>query len=102
MSAPGATVPVEDRNPLIDDLSGSWEETRTARDILVGRGLEAAAPVLAVLCDEQPPVDRAVSADVLCRIGEPALAPPAEALAGAASAGSRETARRPGWALGRL
>ncbi|MER6560768.1 HEAT repeat domain-containing protein [Streptomyces sp. NPDC001027] len=91
-----------DRDSLIERLSGSLEETRTARDALVARGAEAVAPVLEALCDEQIPGDWTVCADVLCRIGEPALAPLASALARAASAGARETARRVSWALGRL
>ncbi|MGW1270681.1 hypothetical protein ACWD5A_18875, partial [Streptomyces sp. NPDC002491] len=91
-----------DRDSLIERLSGSLEETRTARDALVARGADAVAPVLEALCDEQIPGDWTVCADVLCRIGEPALAPLASALARAASAGARETARRVSWALGRL
>ncbi|MDQ0957386.1 hypothetical protein QFZ66_001264 [Streptomyces sp. B4I13] len=102
MSVAGATVPAVDRNSLIERLTGSWEQTRTARDALVERGAQAVAPVLEVLCDERSPVDWVVPTDVLCRIGEPALAPLAEALARAASADSPETARRAGWALGRL
>ncbi|WP_437033827.1 HEAT repeat domain-containing protein [Streptomyces sp. enrichment culture] len=88
-----------DRELLLEELTGSWEETRTARDALVARGAEAVAPVVEVLCDERSPVDWAVPADVLCRIGEPALAPLAAAVA---SASSPEVARRAGWALGRL
>ncbi|MEV6591077.1 hypothetical protein [Streptomyces acidicola] len=88
-----------DRELLIEELSGSWEQTRAARDALVERGAEVVAPVLEVLCDEDSPVDWTVSTDVLCRIGEPALAPLAEAVA---SADSPEVTRRAGWALGRL
>ncbi|AOR35657.1 hypothetical protein BFF78_35390 [Streptomyces fodineus] len=55
--------------------------------------------MLDVLCDEQSPVEWTVSADVLCRIGEPALLPLAHA---AATADSSEVARRVAWALGRL
>lgn len=51
------------------------------------------------LCDEGSPVDWTVSADVLRKIGEPALLPLAEAVA---SAESPEAARRAGWTLGRL
>lgn len=54
---------------------------------------------LDMLCDEGSPVDRSVSADVLVKIGEPALLPLAEALA---SADSPEVARRAIWALARL
>lgn len=88
-----------DRELLVEELTGRWEETRTARDALVERGAEVVATVLEVLCDERSPVDWTVSADVLCRIGEPALAPLAAAVA---SAPSPEVARRTGWALGRL
>ncbi|MFD9006241.1 HEAT repeat domain-containing protein [Streptomyces sp. NPDC059582] len=92
-----------DRRLLTESLTGSWEHTRSARDALVeqgmARGTAVIEPVLDVLCDEQSPVDWTVSADVLCRIGEPALLPLADAVA---AAGSPEVARRAGWALGRL
>lgn len=89
---------------LSDELSGSWDGTKAARDSLVARGAAVVAPVLEVLCDEESPVDWRVSADVLCRIGEPALLPLAEASASAASASadSPEVARRVLWALARL
>ncbi|WP_052745140.1 HEAT repeat domain-containing protein [Streptomyces sp. WM6386] len=54
---------------------------------------------LDMLCDEGSPVDWSVSADVVVRIGEPALLPLAEVLA---SAESPEVARRAMWALARL
>ncbi|MEU6377130.1 HEAT repeat domain-containing protein [Streptomyces sp. NPDC046909] len=76
-------------------LSGSKE----ARDALVEQGAPVVAAVVEVLCDEGSPVDWTVSADVLRRIGEPALLPLAEAVA---AADSPEAARRAGWALGRL
>ncbi|MFF4761520.1 lactococcin 972 family bacteriocin [Streptomyces sp. NPDC001292] len=38
-----------DRELLVDELTGRWEETRTARDTLVERGAEAVATVLEVL-----------------------------------------------------
>ncbi|WP_432105687.1 HEAT repeat domain-containing protein [Streptomyces sp. bgisy091] len=88
-----------DKGLLIESLSGSWEHTRPARDSLVERGGAVVGAVLDVLCDEQSPVEWTVSADVLCRIGEPALLPLAHA---AAAADSPEIARRAGWALGRL
>ncbi|MGW1727629.1 HEAT repeat domain-containing protein [Streptomyces sp. NPDC002306] len=92
-----------DTGLLTESLTGSWEHTRPARDALVEQGVERGTaviePVLDVLCDERSPVDWTVSADVLCRIGEPALLPLADA---AAVAGSPEIARRVGWALGRL
>ncbi|MEU9358620.1 HEAT repeat domain-containing protein [Streptomyces sp. NPDC048301] len=84
---------------LTTSLSGSWEHTRPARDSLVEQGVAVVGAVLDVLCDEQSPVEWKVSADVLCRIGEPALLPLAHA---AAAADSPEIARRAGWALGRL
>lgn len=83
----------------IEALSGSWDATRAARDALVGRGAAVVGPVLDVLCDEGSPVEWQVAADVLCRIGGPALLPLAEAVAGA---GSPEAGRRAGWALARL
>ncbi|WP_405861218.1 HEAT repeat domain-containing protein [Streptomyces sp. NBC_00090] len=88
-----------DMGLLTESLSGSWEHTRAARDALVEQGAAAVGAVLDLLCDEQSPVEWTVSADVLCRIGEPALQPLAHA---SAAADSPETARRAGWALGRL
>lgn len=88
-----------DKGLLTESLSGSWEHTRPARDALVEQGAAVVGAVLDVLCDEQSPVEWTVSADVLCRIGEPALLPLAHA---AAAADSPESARRVGWALGRL
>ncbi|MEV7783412.1 HEAT repeat domain-containing protein [Kitasatospora sp. NPDC088351] len=88
-----------DKRLLAEELSGAWNDTRSARDTLVEQGTAAVAAVLELLCDERSPVDWAVSADVLCRIGEPALLPLARA---AAAADSPEVARRVGWALGRL
>ncbi|GHE39454.1 HEAT repeat domain-containing protein [Streptomyces capitiformicae] len=90
-----------DKGQLIEELSGSWDETKAARDSLVGLGAAVVAPVLDVLCDEESPVGWNVPADVLCRIGEPALLPLAEASA-SASADSPEVARRVLWALARL
>lgn len=88
-----------DKGQLTEELAGSWDATRAARDALVERGAAVVEAVLGVLCDERSPVDWTVSADVLRRIGEPALVPLAEA---AASAASPEVARRVGWTLGRL
>ncbi|MEU6549030.1 HEAT repeat domain-containing protein [Streptomyces sp. NPDC046915] len=88
-----------DKGLLTGELSGSWDRTRSARDALVAQGAAVVAAVLDVLCDEGSPVDWTVSADVLCRIGEPALLPLAEA---AVSADSPEVARRAAWTLGRL
>ncbi|MFF8381314.1 HEAT repeat domain-containing protein [Streptomyces sp. NPDC015661] len=88
-----------DTELLTESLSGSWDLTRSARDALVEQGEAVVGAVLEVLCDEQSPVDWTVSADVLCRIGEPALLPLAQATA---AADSPEIARRAGWALGRL
>ncbi|MFG2819211.1 HEAT repeat domain-containing protein [Kitasatospora sp. NPDC048365] len=88
-----------DTSLLTERLTGSWDGTRPARDALVAQGGAAVAAVLDVLCDERSPVEWTVSADVLSRIGEPALLPLAEALA---AAGSPEVSRRAGWALGRL
>ncbi|GAB7184232.1 hypothetical protein ATKI12_4063 [Kitasatospora sp. Ki12] len=88
-----------DKHLPVDELSGAWNDTRSARDALVEQGKEIVAAVLELLCDERSPVDWAVSADVLCRIGEPALLPLAQA---SAAADSPEVARRTGWALGRL
>ncbi|MEU5592983.1 HEAT repeat domain-containing protein [Streptomyces sp. NPDC020298] len=88
-----------DKGLLTEELSGSFDRTRSARDSLVGQGAAVVAAVLDVLCDEGSPVDWTVPADVLCRIGEPALLPLAEA---AVSAGSAEAARRVAWTLGRL
>lgn len=84
---------------LVESLSGPAERIRAAREALAAQGAAAVGPVLEVLCDEQSPIDWTVSADVLCRIGEPALLPLADA---AASAGSPETARRVAWTLGGL
>lgn len=81
------------------ELSGTWNDARSARDALVEQGEAAVAGVLELLCDERSPVDWAASADVLRRIGEPALLPLVRA---AATAKSPEVARRVGWALGRL
>ncbi|MEU7729633.1 HEAT repeat domain-containing protein [Streptomyces sp. NPDC040724] len=80
-------------------LSGSWADTKSARDALVAQGAPVVGAVLELLCDERSPVDWTVSADVLCRIGAPALRPLADA---AAAADSPEVARRTAWALGRL
>ncbi|MEU7260630.1 HEAT repeat domain-containing protein [Streptomyces rimosus] len=88
-----------DKGVLATSLSGSWERTRAARDALVEQGAAVVGTVLEVLCDEQSPVEWTVSADVLCRIGEPALEPLARATA---AADSPEVVRRAGWALGRL
>ncbi|MCX5008942.1 HEAT repeat domain-containing protein [Streptomyces sp. NBC_00638] len=88
-----------DRELITEELTGSWEHTRAARDALVGRGAEVVAEVLDVLCDEGSPVDWSVSSDVLTRIGEPAMLPLADALVAAETA---EVRRRAGWALGRL
>ncbi|MGW8765143.1 HEAT repeat domain-containing protein [Streptomyces sp. NPDC055815] len=88
-----------DMELLTESLSGSWDSTRSARDVLVEQGETVVGAVLDVLRDEQSPVDWTVSADVLCRIGEPALLPLADAVA---AADSPEVARRTGWALARL
>ncbi|MFC9327378.1 HEAT repeat domain-containing protein [Kitasatospora sp. NPDC057015] len=88
-----------DDEQLTEELSGTWDRTRSARDALVTRGADAVGPVLAVLCDERSPVDWTVPADVLSRIGEPALGPLVEAVTAATSP---EVTRRAGWALGRL
>ncbi|WP_404952696.1 HEAT repeat domain-containing protein [Streptomyces sp. 147326] len=80
-------------------LSGSWADTRSARDALVAEGAAVVGAVLEVLCDERSPVDWTVSADVLRRIGAPALLPLADA---SAAAESPEVARRTAWTLGRL
>ncbi|MFI6038497.1 HEAT repeat domain-containing protein [Streptomyces sp. NPDC051315] len=88
-----------DKGMVTESLSGSWADTRSARDALVEQGAAVVEAVLEVLCDEQSCVDWTVSADVLRRIGEPALRPLADA---AAAAGSPEVARRIGWTLGRL
>ncbi|MDX2707644.1 HEAT repeat domain-containing protein [Streptomyces sp. PA03-6a] len=88
-----------DKELLTGELSGSWDRTRPARDALVEQGEVVVEAVLDVLRDERSPVDRTVAADVLCRIGEPALLPLVEAVA---SAGSPEALRRLRWALGRL
>ncbi|MEU8620120.1 HEAT repeat domain-containing protein [Streptomyces sp. NPDC048623] len=85
-----------DRELLIASLSGSWKRTRAARDALVAQGAEAVGPVLALLCDEESPVDRVLCADVLRRIGEPALLPLAEA---ATVTASPEVAREVAWTL---
>ncbi|WLW54179.1 hypothetical protein [Streptomyces sp. YU58] len=91
-----------DKAALIDRLSGSWEDTRAARDSLVARGTAVVAVVLDVLCDEASPVEWTVSADVLCRIGEPALLPLAEAVGSTRAAESSEVARRIAWTTARL
>ncbi|WP_053757936.1 HEAT repeat domain-containing protein [Streptomyces sp. AS58] len=83
---------------LTEALTGTWDATRSARDALVDEGTAAVGPVLDVLCDERSPVDWTVSADVLRRLGEPALLPLAEA---AGSADSPEVARRIQWVLER-
>ncbi|MEV6293106.1 HEAT repeat domain-containing protein [Streptomyces sp. NPDC051896] len=88
-----------DKGLLTQALSGSWEQTRSARDAPLEQGAAVVGAVLDVLCDEQSPVEWTVSADVLCRIGEPALLPLAVA---AGAADSPEVERRVGWALGRL
>lgn len=88
-----------DKGLLTGELSGSWDRTRPARDLLVGQGAAAVAAVLDLLRDVGSPVDWTVPADVLCRIGEPALLPLAEA---AVSADSPEAARRIVWTLARL
>lgn len=88
-----------DKAALTDELSGSWDDTRAARDALVAQGKAVVAAVLDVLVDVGSPVDWTVSADVLTRIGEPALGPLAEAVARAESS---EADRRARWALARL
>ncbi|MEU3464545.1 HEAT repeat domain-containing protein [Streptomyces sp. NPDC006733] len=84
---------------LTEMLSGTWDRTRSARDALVAQGAVVVGPVLGVLCDERSPVDWTVSADVLSRIGEPALDPLAAAVAAAVSPAA---ARRTQGALNRL
>ncbi|MFJ7281034.1 HEAT repeat domain-containing protein [Kitasatospora sp. NPDC098663] len=88
-----------DKRLLAEELSGAWNDNRTFRDALVEQGEGVVAAVLALLRDEGSPVDWATSADVLCRIGEPALLPLVQA---AVKADSAEVARRVGWTLGRL
>ncbi|MEV7189409.1 HEAT repeat domain-containing protein [Kitasatospora sp. NPDC093102] len=88
-----------DKRLLTEKLSGAWNDTRLFRDALVEQGEGVVAAVLELLCDERSPADWAASADVLCRIGEPALLPLVQA---AVAADSPEVARRIGWALGRL
>ncbi|TWF73287.1 HEAT repeat domain-containing protein [Kitasatospora viridis] len=88
-----------DKRLLIEQLSDGYNQTRPARDALVAQGAAVVGAVLELLCDERAGVDWSVSADVLQRIGEPALLPLAEAAAGA---GSAEVTRRIGYALGRL
>ncbi|MFD0537040.1 hypothetical protein ACFQY7_28210 [Actinomadura luteofluorescens] len=78
---------------LIDQLAGP--DHKAAGDALVAVGEPAVRPVLAVLCDEDSPVDWATSATVLRRIGLPALGPLVEAMAAAPTG---EVARRCGWA----
>jgi hypothetical protein len=78
---------------LIDQLAGP--DQKAAGDALAAIGAPAVRPVLAVLCDEESPVDWATSASVLRRIGRPALDPLVEAMAAAPTA---EVARRCGWA----
>ncbi|MFE6049303.1 HEAT repeat domain-containing protein [Kitasatospora sp. NPDC056446] len=88
-----------DERMVADQLSGAFNDTRPARDALVARSAAAVPAVLGVLCDERSPVDWAASADVLRRIGEPALLPLVQA---AVAADSPEVARRVSWTLGRL
>ncbi|WP_339154961.1 HEAT repeat domain-containing protein [Actinomadura luteofluorescens] len=78
---------------LIDQLAGP--DHKAAGDALVAVGEPAVRPVLAVLCDEDSPVDWATSATVLRRIGLPALGPLVEAMAAAPTG---EVARRCCWA----
>ncbi|MEV3923233.1 hypothetical protein [Actinomadura coerulea] len=78
---------------LIDQLAGP--DRKAAGDALVAVGEPAVRPVLAVLCDEESPVDWAASATVLRRIGLPALGPLVEAMAAAPTG---EVSRRCGWA----
>ncbi|MEU8799585.1 HEAT repeat domain-containing protein [Spirillospora sp. NPDC048819] len=78
---------------LIERLAGPGQ--KAASDALAAIGAPAVEPVLAVLCDEDSPVDWGTSAMVLRRIGLPALAPLIEAMA---AAPTREVARRCGWA----
>lgn len=78
---------------LIDQLAGP--DRRAAGDALVAVGEPAVRPVLAVLCDEESPVDWAAGATVLRRIGLPALGPLVEAMAAAPTG---EVSRRCGWA----
>ncbi|WP_200302094.1 HEAT repeat domain-containing protein [Streptomyces adelaidensis] len=87
-----------DKGRLTEELSGSHDHTRPARDALVEQGAAVAA-VLEVLCDEGSPVDWSLAADVLCRIGEPAFPPLTEAIA---KADSPEVVTRAAWTLGRL
>lgn len=94
-----ATVTAVDTELSVAQLAGRPEETLTARDAFVARGVEAVRPVLEALCDEASPVDWNVCADVLCRIGEPALTPLTDAVV---SVSSPEAARRVDWTLARL
>lgn len=85
-----------DVRTLTDDLSGTFHETRAARDALVARGAAVVPAVLGLLCDVASPVDWIVPSDVLRRVGEPALAPLVRA---AEDAGTREVARRVAFTL---
>ncbi|MGP4024015.1 HEAT repeat domain-containing protein [Actinomadura sp. 3N407] len=78
---------------LLEQLAG--RDHKAASDALVAIGAPAVGPVLAVLCDEDSPVDWSTGAVVLRRIGRPALDPLIEAMA---AAPTREVARRCGWA----
>ena len=88
-----------DKAALTAELSGSWDDTRAARDSLVAQGETVVAAVLDVLVDVGSPVDWTVSADVLTRIGEPALL---SAGGGGGAGRVAEAGRRAQWALARL
>ncbi|MFI6289601.1 HEAT repeat domain-containing protein [Streptomyces sp. NPDC051018] len=88
-----------DKRLLTEGLSGARNDTRLTRDALVEQGTAVVAAVLELLCDERSPVDWTAPADILRRIGEPALLPLVQA---AVAADSPEVARRAGWTLGRL
>lgn len=83
----------------IEDLLGQLADRKAeghqaAMRSLIDAGAEAVGPLIAALLDEESPIDWSDAGFVLRKIGRPAFAPLAEAIASAPTA---ETRRRCGW-----
>ncbi|GAA3370636.1 hypothetical protein GCM10020367_18040 [Streptomyces sannanensis] len=82
---------------LIDRFCEADKDSKSAAsEALVAAGAAVVAPLIAVLLDEDAPVEWHEPASLLREIGEPALRPLADAIAAAAT---DEAARRARWAF---
>ncbi|GIG69550.1 HEAT repeat domain-containing protein [Phytomonospora endophytica] len=86
--------------PLADEIASTDPGVREAAwERLSSAGAGAVAPLIAVLCDEDSPVEWSRPAVLLRKIGDAAFDPLVEAIA---TAPTPEVARRAGWAFSGL